>query len=117
MRGADGGPWSRICALPALWVGLLYDQSALDAAWDEVKGWTLAERQKLRDDVPRLGLAASTPGGEPLAALGARILAIAEAGLAARGRLNAAGDSEAVPDTLREILSRGRTPAERMLER
>ncbi|RZJ37742.1 MAG: glutamate--cysteine ligase, partial [Brevundimonas sp.] len=24
MRGADGGPWSRICALPALWAGILY---------------------------------------------------------------------------------------------
>jgi glutamate--cysteine ligase len=118
MRGADGGPWSRICALPALWVGLLYDQSALDAAWDEVKGWTLEERQKLRDDVPRLGLAAVTPDGEPLAELGARILAIAEGGLAARGRLNAAGDSESgFLDPLREILSGGRTPAERLLDR
>jgi glutamate--cysteine ligase len=118
MRGADGGPWSRICALPALWVGLLYDQGALDAAWDEVKGWTLEERQRLRDDVPRLGLAAITPAGEPLAALGARILAIAEAGLVARNRLNAAGDSESgFLDPLREILAAGRTPAERLLER
>ena len=41
MRGADGGPWSRICALPAFWVGLLYDQGALDAAWDLVKDWTI----------------------------------------------------------------------------
>src|SRR4051795_10398358 len=56
MRGADGGRWSKICALPALWVGLLYDQSALDAAWDEVKRWSLDERQRLRDDVPRLAL-------------------------------------------------------------
>ncbi|MEA3064440.1 MAG: glutamate--cysteine ligase, partial [Sphingomonadales bacterium] len=76
MRGADGGPWSRICALPALWVGLLYDQGALDAAWDEVKHGAMDERQRLRDEVPRLGLAATTPDGEPLAALGARILAI-----------------------------------------
>ncbi|MEA3016097.1 MAG: glutamate--cysteine ligase [Sphingomonadales bacterium] len=118
MRGADGGPWSRICALPAFWVGLLYDQGALDAAWDEVKDWSMEERQRLRDEVPRLGLAAVTPDGEPLAALGARILAIAGAGLVARNRLNAAGDSESgFLDPLREILGAGRTPAERLLER
>ncbi|HEX8217052.1 MAG TPA: glutamate--cysteine ligase [Allosphingosinicella sp.] len=118
MRGADGGPWSRICALPALWVGLLYDRNALDAAWDEVKHWSLEQRQRLRDDVPRLGLAATTPAGESLLELGRRILAIAEAGLVARGRLNAAGDSESgFLDPLREILAAGRTPAERLLER
>src|SRR6478672_8473901 len=55
MRGADGGPWSRICALPALWVGLLYDENALGAAWDLVKHWTIAERQTFRDAVPALG--------------------------------------------------------------
>ncbi|HYJ29977.1 MAG TPA: glutamate--cysteine ligase [Allosphingosinicella sp.] len=118
MRGADGGPWSRICALPALWVGLLYDQNALDAAWDEVKDWSLEERQRLRDDVPKLGLSATTPAGEPLVALGRRILAIAEGGLAARKRLNLAGDSESgFLDPLREILAGGRTPAERLLDR
>ena len=118
MRGADGGPWSRICALPALWVGLLYDQTALDAAWDEVKGWSMAERQRLRDEVPKLGLTAVTPDGEPLAALGRRVLGIAEAGLKARARLNGAGDSESgFLDPLREILGSGRTPAERLLER
>ena len=52
MRGADGGPWSRICALPAFWVGLLYDQQALDAAWDLVKDWTMEDREKLRTDGP-----------------------------------------------------------------
>src|SRR3546814_10599963 len=56
MRGADGGPWARICALPAFWVGLLYDQTSLDAAWDLVKDWSDGERPKLRDDVPRMGL-------------------------------------------------------------
>ena len=118
MRGADGGPWSRICALPALWVGLLYDQSALDAAWDEVKHWSLEERQRLRDEVPKLGLKAVTPNGESLRDLGQRIIAIAEAGLNARGRLNAAGDSESgFLDPLREIISRGTTPAELLLER
>jgi glutamate--cysteine ligase len=118
MRGADGGPWSRICALPAFWVGLLYDQAALDAAWDEVKGWSLDERQRLRDDVPKLALAALTPAGEPLRQLAQRVLAIAEAGLNARARLNAAGDNESgFLDPLREIVARGSTPAEMLLER
>jgi glutamate--cysteine ligase len=63
MRGADGGPWSRICALPALWVGLLYDQTALDAAWDLVKDWDMDGRERLRSSVPKLGLDAPLPGG------------------------------------------------------
>src|SRR5438045_2994982 len=90
MRGADGGPWSKICALPALWVGLLYDDDALAAAWDEVKDWKLEERQRLRDAVPKLGLQAETPAGETLLELGKRVLAIAEAGLRARNFLNSA---------------------------
>jgi len=118
MRGADGGPWSKICALPALWVGLLYDQSALDAAWDEVRHWTIEERQMLRDCVPKLGLAAPVPGGDTLQQLGKRILDIAEAGLNARGRLNAAGDNESgFIDPLRETIARGKTPADLLLER
>jgi glutamate--cysteine ligase len=118
MRGADGGRWSRICALPALWVGLLYDGSALDAAWDEVKHWTLEERQKLRDDVPRLGLRATTPGGGTMLDLARRVIAISESGLNARARLNAAGDSESgYLDPLREIVARGKSPADHLLER
>ncbi|MFL6858166.1 MAG: glutamate--cysteine ligase, partial [Allosphingosinicella sp.] len=118
MRGADGGRWSKICALPALWVGLLYDQGALDAAWDEVKGWSIEDRQRLRDDVPKLGLKAITPAGEPMRDLAQRVLAIAEGGLAARARLNAAGDNESgFLDPLREIVARGTTPAEVLLER
>jgi glutamate--cysteine ligase len=118
MRGADGGRWSKICALPAFWVGLLYDQTALDAAWDEVKHWSLDERQRLRDEVPRLGLKAVTPAGETLQQLGVRILAIAEAGLNARACLNSAGDNESgFLDPLRETVTRGTTPAELLLER
>jgi glutamate--cysteine ligase len=118
MRGADGGRWNRICALPALWVGLLYDQAALDAAWGEVEHWSLEERQRLRDEVPKLGLATRTPDGETLQTLGKRILAISEAGLNARARFNASGDSESgYLDPLREIVTRGTTPAELLLAR
>ena len=56
MRGADAGRWPAICALPAFWVGLLYDQTALDAAWDVVKDWTAEERDSLRNGVPRTAL-------------------------------------------------------------
>src|SRR6185437_10550500 len=66
MRGADGGPWNRICALPALWVGLLYDDAALDAAWELVEHWSMEEREALRDAVPKLALDAPIPGGRKL---------------------------------------------------
>jgi len=118
MRGADGGPWNRICALPALWVGLLYDQGALDAAWDLVKDWTMEERQVLRDSVPKLGLDAPIAGGRKLRDIAGQALNIARSGLAARGRLNAAGDNETgYLSALDEIVASGRTHAERLLER
>lgn len=118
MRGADGGPWSTICALPALWVGLLYDQTALDAAWDLVKGWSIAEQQQLRDDVPRLALDARAPGGRRLGDVAREVLAIADAGLKSRARLNGAGDSEqGFLAPLHEIVATGKVPAQRMLDK
>ena len=118
MRGADGGPWNRICALPAFWVGLLYDQGALDAAWDLVKHWTLDERQALRDSVPKLGLDAPIAGGRTLRAIAGDVLDIAGAGLTARARTNAAGDTEnGFLDPLREIVRSGKVPAQRLLDR
>lgn len=117
MRGADGGPWSRICALPALWVGLLYDQTALDAAWDLVKGWTMEEREALRNAVPKLALDAPIPGGRKLLDLAREVLPIARGGLTARARLNASGDNETgFLDTLEEIVASGKVPAQRLLD-
>ncbi|MHA7818922.1 MAG: glutamate--cysteine ligase [Erythrobacter sp.] len=117
MRGADGGPWSRICALPAFWVGLLYDQGALDASWDLVKDWTMEEREQLRNDAPRLALDAPIPGGGTMQDLGREVLAIAHSGLAARGKLNASGDNETgYLETLDEIVSSGKVPAQRLLD-
>jgi glutamate--cysteine ligase len=116
MRGADGGPWSRICALPALWVGLLYDQGALDAAWELVKGWSIEERQALRDSVPKLGLDAPIAGGRKLRDIAAEVLDIASSGLASRARLNSSGDNETgFLEPLRDVVARGKTPAEDLL--
>ena len=118
MRGADGGPWNRICALPAFWVGLLYDQTALDAAWDRVKGWSMEEREALRIAVPKLGLDTPIPGGGKLNGLAAEILEIASAGLTARNRLNTSGDNESgFLDPLREVVAKGKSPAAQLLDR
>ncbi|PXA99883.1 glutamate--cysteine ligase [Nostoc sp. 3335mG] len=118
MRGADGGRWGRICALPAFWVGLLYDQGALDAAWDLVKDWDMSERQALRDSVPALALDAPVPGGRKLRDIAGQVLDIAHAGLAARARLNSSGDNETgFLDPLREIVRTGKVPAQILLDR
>src|SRR5258705_517624 len=87
MRGADGGPWRRLPALPAYWAGILYDDGSLDAAWELIKNWTAAERQKLRDDVPKIGFAA-TIAGRTVLQLATATLALAEQGLARRRLLN-----------------------------
>jgi glutamate--cysteine ligase len=117
MRGADGGPWNRICALPAFWVGLLYDQSALDAAWMLVEDWTMEEREALRNAVPKLALDAPIPGGRKLLDLAREILPIARAGLTARARFNSGGDNETgFLDPLEEIVASGKVPAQRLLD-
>ncbi len=116
MRGADGGRWDRICALPALWGGLLYDNTSLDAAWDLVKAWTPEDHARLRAEVPRLALAAAAPGGGSVQDLAKRVLAIADAGLARRARLNRMGDSEqGFLNPLRIIADSGQTNADRLL--
>jgi glutamate--cysteine ligase len=94
MRGADGGPWRRLCALPALWAGLLYDQSALDAAWALCSNWSMDERLKLRSDAAKLGLKAEIRG-RSLQDVSMEVLEFAHHGLSARNRLNSAGDNEA----------------------
>ncbi|MEO7504725.1 MAG: glutamate-cysteine ligase family protein, partial [Sphingomicrobium sp.] len=118
MRGADGGRWGRICALPALWVGLLYSDSALDAAWDLCRHWTIEQREALRHAVPRLALDAAAPDGGTVRDLAAQVLDIAAAGLRDRAELNAAGDNEGgFLDPLREVVASGKTFADRLLDR
>jgi glutamate--cysteine ligase len=117
MRGSDGGPWRRLPALPAFWVGLIYDDANLDACWEIVKDWSAEERQKLRDDVPRLGFKA-TIRGRSLFDIASDLLLLAEKGLARRRRFDRNGrDETRYLRPLQEIVARGITPAEELLEK
>ncbi|MGB8366500.1 MAG: glutamate--cysteine ligase [Rhizomicrobium sp.] len=115
MRGADGGSWRRICALPALWVGLYYDQVALDAAWDLVKDWTAEERQAMRSAVPTLAF--NTPfRGRTVGALARDMVDIASAGLRRRAHTDSIGATEeGFLQPLFELVNRGYTRAEELL--
>ncbi len=115
MRGADGGPWRRICALPAFWVGLLYDAEALDAAETLTADWTFDEVRAMRDAVPAQGIAAPFRNTD-LRALGREALAISRLGLTNRARKNRDGyDETHFLSTLHEVIARGTTSAEEML--
>jgi len=115
MRGADAGPRPMLAALPAFWVGLLYDDGVLDQAWQLVRDWSAAERQALRDAVPRLGLAAPFRG-EALRAVATQVLALAHEGLRRRARRDASGRDETVHlAVLDRIVAEGRTEADRLL--
>ena len=117
MRGADGGPWRRLCALPAFWVGLLYDQNALDAAWDLVKGWDAESREALRVEASVHGLQARV-GDINMHDLARDVLAISEAGLKARGQAGAGGlvpDETHFLNALQESIDSGMVPADELL--
>jgi len=119
MRGADGGPWRRLCALPAFWTGILYDGTALDAAWDLVKGWTAEQREALRVAASVDALDAKVDGIN-MHDLAARALDISEAGLKARARPGAEGlipDERHFLNALRESIQSGQTPADELLAR
>ena len=116
MRGSDSGPWSRLCAFSAFWTGLLYDDAALDAAWDLVKDWTSGDREALRQSVRTIGLQAPVPGGQSLQDLGKQVLDIARSGLRARAKLSVSGDDETgFLQELDRTLDSGLTPAEELL--
>lgn len=118
MRGSDSGPWSRLCAFSAFWTGILYDEGALDAAWDLVKDWTDGEREALRQSVRTIGLNAPVPGGRTLQEFGKDILSIAKSGLRARAKLSVSGDDETgFLQELDRTLSSGLTPAEELLHK
>jgi glutamate--cysteine ligase len=115
MRGADAGSFAQLCALPALWAGLLYDQAALDQASALIADWTKTERQVLRDTVPRLGLATPFRGGT-LREVGRDVVNLALLGLERRGRLDRIGEDERIAlAPLVATIEEGRTPADRLL--
>jgi glutamate--cysteine ligase len=115
MRGADGGPWRRICALPAFWVGLLYDETALADAEALTRDWTAQDVTAMRDAVPVKGLAAEIRGRSVLD-VARDAVAIAKAGLKSRHRLNGDGQDESIfLQPLDEVLAKKTTMAEDML--
>lgn len=117
MRGADGGAWGQLCALPAFWAGLLYHAPALDAAWELTKNWSMEERLQLRHDVPRQGLKA-TVQGRSVQSLARELLNLAGDGLSARKRLNSSGDDETgFLAPLLETADSGLSPADLKLQR
>ena len=116
MRGTDSGPWRRLCALPAFWVGLLYDQASLDGAWNLVKHWTAEERQALRDAVPTQGLKAMIRG-RTVQDVARDVLQLSRAGLDARNQQSRKGRTESsFLDVLDETVSTGKTAADQLLE-
>ena len=119
MRGADGGPWRRLCALPAFWVGLVYDQGALDAVWDLAKGWGAETRENMRIAASVDGLAADVDGVN-MRALAKQVVEISEAGLKARAMPGAGGllpDETHFLNALKETLETGETPADELIRR
>lgn len=117
MRGADAGNTDTLCALPALWKGLLYDAEALGEAWELVAGWELGERGRIWEEVPRLALATAVPGHGTLGGLAGRVVELARQGLVRQNRRNADGCTEAVYlEWLQEVVNTGMTPAHRLLE-
>ena len=115
MRGADGGPWSRICGLPALWAGILYDAPSLAAAWDLCKDWDIADHERLRRDVTRLGLKAEV-AGRSVRDIAVDMVAIARRGLRNRARMSGGMvDERGYLSELEDIADSGITPADRLL--
>ncbi|MCE2516839.1 MAG: glutamate--cysteine ligase [Alphaproteobacteria bacterium] len=116
MRGADGGPWNMICALPALWVGLLYDAESLDAAEELARGLTAEDVAEARMSAATHGLNGQI-GGRNMLELGRQMVAISGDGLKRRNNIAGIGDSEvSFLDPLKEIVQSGITKAERLLD-
>ena len=118
MRGADGGPWRRLCALPAFWVGLMYDQQALDGAWDMVKHWDAETREALRVAASVDGLQAQV-GKVKMHDIAREVVALSELGLKARARSGAGGmvpDETHFLNALKESIETGKVPADELMD-
>ncbi|MBT3790279.1 MAG: glutamate--cysteine ligase [Alphaproteobacteria bacterium] len=116
LRGADGGQWRRLCAMPALWTGVLYDDAACAAAWDLCKDWTTEDRANLMHGVAREGIQFDFKGRK-VKDLAADVIEIANDGLKARNRTDSFGDDERhFLSAVKLVIEDGRTPAEELLE-
>ena len=118
MRGADGGPWRRLCALPAFWVGICYNQSSLDAAWDLAKRWDIETRESWRIAASVDGLDAIV-NGQKMIDIAKEVVSIAETGLKARAKVGAQGllhDESHFLNALSDSLDIGKTPADELLD-
>ena len=119
MRGADGGPWRKLCALPAFWVGLMYDQNSLDSAWDICKNWDANTREEMRVAASEEGIAANT-NGISLLDLARELIDISRAGLKNRAR---PGNGGLVPDechflnAIEEVIETGKSPACELIDK
>lgn len=117
MRGADAGPWRRLCALSAMWTGLLYDADSQTAAWDLVKSWSIEDHHYLRQSAPKTAMATEFQG-RTMSDLAKEVLAISDAGLKRRAILDKSGDDESsFLAPLHEIADRGYAPAENQLRK
>jgi glutamate--cysteine ligase len=130
VRNADAVPPSLLCAMPALWKGLLYDADARAAA-AALARWTVAERDAVHLDVARRGLGAAGPDGTPLGSLARELVAVAREGLRRQAhavveerapavveqRASAVIDETGYVEPLEELLARGTSPGEDILAR
>lgn len=119
MRGADAGQWHRLCALPAFWVGICYDQSSLDAAWDIVKNWDEDDRENLRVAAAKEGLNGSV-GNKKLIDLAKETVQISEAGLEKRAKASSNGlhsDESLFLVSLKENIEKRKSSADELLEK
>ena len=119
MRGADAGQWHRLCALPAFWVGICYDQSSLDAAWDIVKNWDEDDRENLRVAAAKDGLNGSV-GNKKLIDLAKETVQISENGLAKRAKASCNGlhsDESLFLESLKENIEKRKSSADELLEK
>ena len=117
MRGADAGSPEMMVAQSALWVGLLYNETALSAAEDLVRGMTREDALALRAAVPRQGLATAFRG-HSLRELARDVVAIASDGLRARDQRDADGQDERIHLAPLEVIAAGGpTQAEEWLAR
>jgi len=117
MRGADGGPWGNLCALPALWVGLIYDAQAQQEAADLIKDWSIAEISAMRDAVPKQALGAKFRDGT-VQDVARTVLEICQGGLKRRARLSSSSglDETQYIEPLHQIVATGRTLADDQLQ-